>query len=284
MARSVLGALLLFSFGLIIFEWIGAAWLALVVGGTAVYGAASKRGPREAFSRLDDLIFHGERLIVALSLLVMAFAVFLDVVWRTAHSVDTRSAWTFSLGILALCLVGGFTARWENGTTLKRAGAGLGAFAVMAAACGLIYSAPNGFGWSQRLALVLILWVSLLGGSMATKEGRHIAVDAVKRVVPDKLKRGFEVTAGLVTVGLSTILAILGVMYVRGNWEDWVISDYRSFVFESLPIPYWAATVPIPIGFGLMAARFLAVTIYGAKEVDLLTSVGAGPEREAEAG
>lgn len=284
MVRSVLGALLLFSFGLIIFEWVGVVWLALVAGGTALYGATSKVGVREAFARLDGLVFSGERLVVAASLLVMALVVFIDVVWRTAHSVDTRSAWTFSLGILALCLVGGFTARWEKGTALKRAAAGLAAFAVMAVACALIYSAPNGFGWSQRLALVLILWVSLLGGSMATKEGRHIAVDAVKRLVPEKLKRGFEVAAGLVTVGLSTVLAILGVMYVRGNWEDWVVSDYRSFVFESLPIPYWAATLPIPIGFGLMAARFLAMTLYGAKEVDLLTSVGAGQEADGDAG
>ena len=73
---------------------------------------------------------------------------------------------------------------WASGRPrekMERAIAGSVAYAVLAVLCVVIEAAPNGFGWSQTLAMVLLLWVSLLGSSMATREGRHIAVDAVKK-------------------------------------------------------------------------------------------------------
>lgn len=277
--RSVLGALVVLSFALILFPGIGVAWIGLLVAGAAVWGAVKKVGPVAGIRKLDDLIFAGERLIVAGALLVMAFGVFLDVVWRTAHSVEGTTAYGFPLVIFGMCLLGGYTARWEA-PLVKRLGAGALVFGVLALLCAAIYAAPNGFGWSQTLALALIIWVGMLGGSMATREGRHIAVDAVKRVVPDRFKRHFEILGGTATVVLSTVLAILGATYARSNYVDWVASDHRAYLWDSLGWPYWTATVCIPIGFGLMAARFLAVTIFGAKEVDLLTSVGAGGGEE----
>ena len=225
--------------------------------------------------RLDDSIFRVERAIVAFSLMTMSLAVFIDVVWRTAHSLEGARAVGFALVIFALTMIGAFTARIPGATPVKRALYGLGVYVFMVIACVAIYSAPNGFGWSQTLALVLLLWVGMIGTSMATKEGRHIAVDAVKRVLPDRLKRPFEIAAAAVTIALCTFLTILGARYCYENWVDWVASDYRSFVFEVLPIPYWAATLPIPIGFGLTALRFVSVALFGSKEIDVLTSVGA---------
>ena len=237
---------------------------------------------RHLLAGLDDRIFQIERAAVALSLLVMSVVVFIDVVWRTAHSLEGGNAIGFAIAIFVLTMVGAFTARLRDATTVKRIVIGVSAYALMAVACWLIYLAPNGFGWSQTMAMVLLLWVGLLGTSMATKEGRHIAVDAVKKVLPDRLKRPFEIAACLVTVALSSFLAILGFIYWKQNLVDWIDSDYRSFVFEAIAIPYWVATLPIPIGFGLTAARFLGVAFTGSKEVDVLTSLGGNPDLEAK--
>jgi TRAP-type C4-dicarboxylate transport system permease small subunit len=276
MIRPLAGTALVLSLSLVMFEWIGAAWIGLLLGGTLAYGRSAKVSAGEAFRRLDDTIFAGEKVIVSVAFLVMSFAVFLDVVWRNAHGFDARTAVGFGAGAAALCFAGAFTARWPSATPAKRAAAGLAATAVFAIGTLAIYAAPNGFGWSQKLALSLLLWVGLLGSSMATKEGRHIAVDAVRRVLPQTLVRPFEIAASLVTTLLCGVLAVLAVQYCRANLADWIESEGTSSVFESLPIPYWAATVSIPIGFGLMAARFLGVAITGAKEVDVLTSLGGG--------
>jgi len=184
---------------------------------------------------------------------------------------------SFSVAMLLACLVGSFTRRWPTEVSLtKKLAGGFGAFGVIVLACYLISLKPNGFGWSQKLALCLMLWVGLLGASMATHEGRHIAVDAVRQVVPEHLKRSFELLAGLVTVVVAAMLTELAIRYVRSNWFEWLESDFEAGVFESVPIPYWAATLAIPIGFGIMAFRFVDVALNGARKTDLLTSLGAG--------
>lgn len=281
--KSALGVLLILSFASILHPWLGWAWvLALLVLGPIGWRALDRGSVRDYFKSLDTAIYQGERAIVMVSFIVMAIAVFIDVVWRTAHSVHGSTAYGFAFGIGVLCVMGGMTARWPGATVVKRLAAAVAAYVLLAAACYAIYLAPNGFGWSQKLALVLIVWVGLLGSSMAAREGRHIAIDAVKRVIPERLVRAFELGAGGLTVILCAVLTVLAVMYAQANWVDWRESGMRAFVFESLGWPYWVATVPIPIGFGLMGARFAAVALYGAKHVDLLTSVGAGPELEAE--
>ncbi len=281
--KSALGVLLILSFASILHPWLGWAWvLALLLAGPIVWRALDKGSVRGYFKSLDTVIYDGERTIVMVSFLVMAIAVFIDVVWRTAHSVHGSTAYGFAFGIGVLCMMGGITARWPGANWAMRLGAAVVAYVLLAASCYAIYLAPNGFGWSQKLALVLIVWVGLLGSSMAAREGRHIAIDAVKRVIPERLVRGFEIGAGALTVILCGVLTVLAAMYAQANWVDWRASDMRAFVFESLGWPYWVATVPIPIGFGLMGARFFAVAMYGAKEIDVLTSVGAGPDVEAE--
>ena len=274
--RALLGAVVVFSLGLVLVPAVGLAWLLLLTVGGALAFKLSKRGTAaDYFRQLDDLIFEGEKAIVSVCLLVMALAVFVDVVWRTSHSVSGQATIIVPLAGLAVCLVGGLTARWEGKGIVARLLAGLGTFVLVSIVVTLIHSSTNGFGWAQRLALVQLLWVGMLGGSMATKEGRHIAVDAVKRVIPERFARTFEIISALTTTALAIFLTILGIQYANANWVDYFQAEGRAFVFESLPIPYFVASIPIPIGFGLMAARFFGVALYGAKEVDLLTAVGA---------
>ncbi len=284
-ARSLLGTLLVFSFGLVLFETVGLLWLiALFVGGSVAWILLGKGPPGAFFDALDKLVYAGERVIVSTALVVMSVLVFCDVVWTTAHDVEGPAALRFLGGIFVLCLIGGITARRPAPVAFGRKLVdGVLAFLAVLAVGAAIYVMPNGFGFAQKVALVLILWVGMLGGSMATHQGRHIAVDAVRRVIPPKLRRGFEAASGLVTVGLLGLLTHLAIGYSRGNWQEWVETDFNAGIFESVPIPYWAATVCIPIGFGIMTLRFLDVMLHGAKETDLLTSVGGGAGDEEAA-
>jgi TRAP-type C4-dicarboxylate transport system permease small subunit len=279
--RTALGLVLLLSLGAVVYPVVGVPWIVLLVaGGGLAYRASGRGGVRRWLVVLDETLFAGERWLVSACLLVMAGVVFLDVVWRSASGLDFATARNFAVGAFVLVFAGALTARAPSASLGARLGAGLGVYALLVGLTWLITQAENGFGWSQRLALVLVVWVGLIGGSMATRVGRHIAVDAVKRVVPDALRRGFEIAAGSVTVLTCGFLALVGGMYCRGNVDDWLMADMRAFVFESLPIPYWGATLAMPIGFGLMAARFLAATVAGGSTSD---THGLG-DRVAEAG
>jgi len=283
--RSVLGTLLVLSFGSVIFETIGAVWIAsLIILGSIIFILMGKGPPGRYLRRLDDLIYEGERIIVCASLIVMSIAVFCDVVWSTAHAGDPRTAKGLLTGVFVLCIGGGLTSRTPQlDSFVKRLAAGAAAFGLLMLIGAGIVSFPGGFGWSQRLSLALMLWVGLLGASMATKQGRHIAVDAVRRIVPEPLVRRFEVGAGLLTVGVTGALTLLAIGYLRANWIEWVDSEMTAGIFESIPIPYWAATLAIPIGFGVMTARFLDVALHGQKKADLLESLGGGATGEEDA-
>lgn len=272
--RGVFGAVLVLSVGLLAFPWVGVPYILIVLAAGALFSRAKGEGAPSFLSKVDDLLYEGEKLIVSVALIVMTVTVFVDVVWRTARSADLETATTFIVIFFVLSLLGGFTRRVEGRSTGRKVAVGLGAFAGIMLSIGIIYLAPNGFGWSQRLSLVLIMWVGLLGSSMAAKTGRHITVDAVRRLVPEGLKRPHEIAAGIVTVSLCALLSIWSIGYVRANWQDWVESERTAGIFESLPIPYWAATMPILIGFALTGARFFGVIFTGAKEVDLLASHG----------
>lgn len=275
--RTVLGVLLVGSLGLLVFPAVGLPYLlALTLGGALAYRATGRGDTRGWFRRLDDLIHAGEEAIVGAALVVMTVAVFVDVVWRTSHT-DPETTAGLGVVVFVLCVAGGLTARWPEATRAKRLLAGLAAFALLAVLGVAIHAAPNGFGWSQRLALVLMLWVGMLGTSMASKRGRHITVDAVRRVVPERFVRGFEIAADVVTLAFATLLCVLAVTYVQGNWDDWIESERRAGIFESIPVPYWAATLPIVIAFGLMAARTLGTIVSGPVKADLLESVGHAP-------
>ena len=278
--RGAVGTALVLSLGTVIFPTVGAAWITtLIVAGSIIYICLGKGPPGRYLRALDAVLYAGERWIVCTALVVMSTTVFCDVVWSTAHDMDAGAAKGMLGGIFVLCVGGGMTSRTPQLDSVpKRLGAGLLAFVVMMLAGWAIMRVPNGFGWSQRLALALMLWVGLLGGSMATRQGRHIAVDAVRRVVPPNLVRRFELAAGLATVAVTGALTLLAVGYVRANWVEWVSSEMTAGVFESIPIPYWSATLAIPIGFGLMTARFLDAALHGQAKADLIASLGGAKE------
>jgi len=273
----LLGTALIGSFAMLIAPAIGIPYLLLLTaGGAAAFRARGHGGGGAYFRRLDDVLYAGEQTIVSAALIVMTLVVFVDVVWRTSQGTDPTTGAVLIGLVLALCLIGGLTARRESAASAaSRIAYGLGGFAVLATLGAAIHSADNGFGWSQRLGLVLMLWVGMLGTSMAARDGRHIRVDAVRRTLPEPLVRPFQIAGDLITLGFLLGLTTLAVQYVRGNWDDWIESEMAAGVFASLPVPYWAATLPIIVGFGLMAARTLGDIVAGPTEVDLLSSLGA---------
>lgn len=277
--RTLRGVAVVLSLGLLVFPSVGLPWLALLVFGGASLARRRGRSVRAYLRELDDVAAAGESALVAVALAAMTIVVFLDVVWRTSHSVSGATAWVFAAALLAFCLLGALTARWPGAGVGKRLLTGAGTFVIACIGIRWIHAAPHGFGWSQRVALVLLLWVGLLGASLASKWGRHIQVDAVRRVVPPRWRRTFEILAELVTLTLLALLTWLAREYVLGNWSDWARSDGRSAVFESVPIPYWAASFPIVIGFALMLARSFRALVEGPVQAELLVSLGGSDSR-----
>ena len=126
--------------------------------------------------------------------------------------------------------------------------------------CGLF---PSGLIWSQPVALVLTIWVGFLGASMATRDHRHLKVEAVQQRLPEGLRRKSSLVAGIFTALFCLLVAYLSWNYVLEQRGDYLRSDGLGGVFDGLPVPRWIGFIVLPVAYSLMAARFVVAGLAG---------------------
>lgn len=64
--------------------------------------------------------------------------------------------------------------------------------------------------WEGKVPIYLMLWVGFLGASLATRQKKHLAVEAVFKASPMRVKAILRVLSGLVAAAVSFALAFLG--------------------------------------------------------------------------
>ena len=133
---------------------------------------------------------------------------------------------------------------------------------------------PIGYSWAQELSLMLVLWVGFLGASICAHEGKHLQLEALAKLIPDRAKPyvralGLVVAAGfcllLVVQGfdytfrptpsddpeLPELFVLFGTRYVAGFG-----SSYQDFLSQT-QVPAWYGTVVVPIALCVAMLRFL---------------------------
>jgi TRAP-type C4-dicarboxylate transport system permease small subunit len=110
-----------------------------------------------------------------------------------------------------------------------------------------------GFSWSDGLTRLAVLWLGLLGALAASRDGRHIAMGAVIRYLPRRLRVLAGVAADWFGAAVSALLA----------WASWAfVSDSREFADTLLgDVPAWWLQAIMPVAFALMAWQFLVQSI-----------------------
>jgi len=111
----------------------------------------------------------------------------------------------------------------------------------------------TGIVWVDPLMRVLVLWVGLLGAVAASWEGRHITIDVISRMLPERGRAAAGAVTSLFTVAVTTLVAYHGARFV--------ISELR---FESVAfsgIPAWGLESVIPFSFAMIALRFLRLAV-----------------------
>lgn len=125
----------------------------------------------------------------------------------------------------------------------------------------------------------LTLALAFLGASMATREGRHLKIDILPRVMPQWMKKISMVIVNLAALCVCIILA-------KAGWNFAMlerISDTPFILF----IPLWFVKLIIPFGFLLVGFRFVLRTLQelsGTLSEQQFTAESekpkSGPERE----
>jgi TRAP-type C4-dicarboxylate transport system permease small subunit len=107
----------------------------------------------------------------------------------------------------------------------------------------------SGFLWAESFLRVLVLWVAVLGAMVATRERNHINIDLISRFLANRHSRWAERLTNIFSAFICTICAFYAVEYIQYEFEDGTI----AFGF----VPVWITQSIIPVGFIVMACRFV---------------------------
>ena len=107
----------------------------------------------------------------------------------------------------------------------------------------------SGLEWAEPVSRIGVLWLALLGALGATRTRRHIAIDALPRILSPRLHRASWAVSQLAAAAVCGLLA----------WYGWGMVELE----QQMPslfvpgIPSWWPMLAFPIAFALMAFRFL---------------------------
>ena len=107
----------------------------------------------------------------------------------------------------------------------------------------------SGITWADELSRIAVLWLAMVAAIAACRENRHIRIDALSHLLPDKLLRVTRVVVDLFAAGVCAVIAWHSYRYLQLEIEfgDTVLGDS----------PAWVAHAIVPLAFALTAYRFV---------------------------
>jgi len=110
--------------------------------------------------------------------------------------------------------------------------------------------------WSEELATILFVWVTMVGSSLALKRGEHFAVELLHRKLSPALRRLARALVAVLVLVFSLILLVEGVRMTLLNVR--VVTPAMEI---SRAIPFAA----VPAGGLLMLVRSVEMLIRAAR-------------------
>ena len=102
---------------------------------------------------------------------------------------------------------------------------------------------------SAAFASNLTLWLGLLGGAIAAREGKLLTLATGEFLPKGRAGEILHTFSGVVGAAITTLLAIGGWRYMVGDHEaGGLIADL---------VPVWIADLALPVGFALIAVRLV---------------------------
>jgi len=111
-----------------------------------------------------------------------------------------------------------------------------------------------GFIWVDPLLRVMVLWLGLIGATVATRYDKHIRIDLLTQAFSRSAHRLVQFFVGQFSAWICLLIAWYGAGWIRLDIEDGMIA------FAG--IPAWTLEIIVPISFALIGIRFFLKSIF----------------------
>ncbi|MBN1851039.1 MAG: TRAP transporter small permease [Deltaproteobacteria bacterium] len=114
--------------------------------------------------------------------------------------------------------------------------------------------------WTEIFVRLMVLWITFLGASLLTRDGKHIKIDLMSTLLPKKWQpfREAFLSIGCVLICIFLLKASVAFLMIERS--------FGGVLF--LGLPSWFGQMIIPVGFSLILFRFILRIIY--QSIDLL--------------
>jgi len=120
-----------------------------------------------------------------------------------------------------------------------------------------------GLSWGDQTLRVLVLWVGMMGAVVASRDNKHLNIDAFSHLLSERVRTG-----GQAVIGLFTALVCGVISYQSGRF---VYLDYEAGISAFGGVPAWVFELILPIGFCFITLRYL---LYSFTHFSLFRSHG----------
>ena len=111
----------------------------------------------------------------------------------------------------------------------------------------------TGILWGDALVRVLVLWVTFIGATIASRKDEHIRIDLLTRFTSVRSSLWLDRFRSLFTAFVAGVFAWFSFEFVRLDYEDGIIA------FAA--VPAWICELVMPLGAGLICLRYLLRTL-----------------------
>ncbi len=109
--------------------------------------------------------------------------------------------------------------------------------------------ADIGLPWSDELLRMLVLWIALAGAVSASRADKHISIAVLDPFLPALLKKLVRLLIHIFTAVICAIVAWFSLQFVLTSKE------YGDLLLGN--VPAWCLQAALPLGFALIAWRYL---------------------------
>lgn len=111
----------------------------------------------------------------------------------------------------------------------------------------------GGFPWADEALRIMVLWLAMLGGLAASRDNRHIAIDALALILPPRWRALAGVIVAALTAAVCAIIGWNALEFVGESREfgDILLGDLPAWPFQSV----------LPVVFSLMGYRYAILSL-----------------------
>ena len=124
--------------------------------------------------------------------------------------------------------------------------------------------------WSVDMAQLLFIWVCFIGADLAMLNDKHIGVDMLTNLMPERVRKGVKLFSNLLAIIFLGLIAAYGAYLAVINVND---------QFSGMELSHSWATWSAPVGCILMIRTLVKKTFGAAARPE--GSKGAAPAEEA---